>query len=67
MVQHIVDSWHNVIGSAGVAILLVFCDSQDDLRNSDEKCMEFTKYYLKDLCFLYTNTDDDDKKVHDPN
>ena len=67
MVQCIVDSWCNIIRSAGVAILLAFCDSQDDLCNSDEECMEFTKYYLKDLCFLYTDTDDNDKKVCDPN
>jgi len=67
MVQCIVDSWHNIIRSAGVAILLVFCDSQDNLCNSDEESMEFAKYYLKDLHFLYTGTDDDDKKVCDPN
>lgn len=48
-------------------ILLAFCDSQDDLRNSDEERMEFAKYYLKDLRFLYTDTDDDDKKVRDLN
>ena len=61
------DSWHNVIGSAGIAILLVFCDSQDDLCSSDEEHVEFAKYYLEDLHFLYTDTDHDDKKVHDPN
>jgi hypothetical protein len=67
MVQWVTDSWCNVIGSAGIAILLVFCDSQDDLHNSDEEHVEFAKYYLKDLCFLYTDTDHDDKKVCNPN
>jgi hypothetical protein len=66
-VQCIADSWCNIIRSAGVAILLAFCDSQDDLHNSDEECVKFAKYYLKDLHFLYTDTDDDNKKVRDPN
>ena len=65
-VQRLADSWRNLIGSAGIAILLAFCDSQDDLRNSDEGRMEFAKYYLKDLRFLYTDTDHNDKKVRNP-
>ena len=65
MVQCIADSWHNVIGSAGIMVLLAFCDSQEDLWNSDEEHMEFAKYFLKDLCFLYKDTDNDDKKVCD--
>jgi len=60
------DSWHNIIGSAGIAILLAFCDMQEDLRDSDEERIEFAKYYLEDLCFLYVNTDHDDKKVCNP-
>ena len=39
---------------------------QEDLRDSDEERIEFAKYYLEDLRFLYVNTDHDDKKVCDP-
>lgn len=64
-VQRLADSWRNVIGSAGVAIVLAFCDAQDDLHDSDKERIAFAEYYLKDLRFLYTDTDDGDKKVRD--
>jgi hypothetical protein len=64
-VQRLADSWRNVIGSAGIAVLLAFCDSQEDLQNSDEERVEFAKYFLSDLRFLYRDADHDDKKVCD--
>jgi hypothetical protein len=49
---------------------MAFFDSQTDLRNSDEERISFAKFYLKDLRFLYKDTDDENKKVcdskHDP-
>ena len=65
MVQRLMDSWRNVIGSAGITVLLAFCDSQEDLWNSDEERVEFAKFFLKDLCFLYRDTNYDDKNVCD--
>jgi len=53
MAQHLANSWQNAIGSMGIAAILMFCDSQEDLQDFDEEHMEFTKNYLKDLQFLY--------------
>jgi hypothetical protein len=47
-------------------VLLVFCDTQESLCDSDEERVEFAKYYLEDLCFLYQASEHDDKKVFDP-
>jgi len=63
-VQHLADSWRNVIGSTGIAIILAFFDSQENLQDSDHECQEFTTYYLEDLHFLYRNSSHDNKKVH---
>ena len=62
-VQRCADSWRNVVGSTGITGLLAFFDSQDSLRDSDEERQEFAKYYLKDLRFLYKDSDSEDKKV----
>ena len=62
-VQRCADSWRNVVGSTGITGLLAFFDSQYFLRDSDEEHQEFAKYYLKDLCFLYKDSDSEDKKV----
>jgi hypothetical protein len=65
-VQCLSDSWRNVIGSAGITVLLAFCDTQDSLQDSDEEHVEFAKYYLEDLRFSYQVSKHDDKKVCDP-
>jgi len=65
MIQRLADSWRNIVGSAGISVVLVFCDSDDDLRDSDGERVEFAKYYLGDLRFLYRDADGDDKKVCD--
>jgi len=65
MIQCLVDLWCNIVGSAGISIILAFCDSDDDLWDSDEEHVEFAKYYLGDLHFLYQDPDGDDKKVWD--
>jgi hypothetical protein len=62
-VQCLSDSWHNVIGSASIAVLLAFCDTQESLQGSDEECVKFAKYYLEDLRFLYQASEHDGKKV----
>jgi hypothetical protein len=64
--QRLSDSWCNVIGSAGIAVLLAFCDTQEILQDSDEERVEFAKYYLENLRFLYRESEHDDKKVCDP-
>ena len=38
---------------------------EEDLQNLDKECVEFAKYFLKDLCFMYRDADYDDKKVCD--
>ena len=54
--------WRNVVGSTGIAVLLVFLDAQEDLQDSDEERIEFAKYYLEDLRFLYKDTEHNNKK-----
>jgi hypothetical protein len=44
----------------------VFCDTQESLQNSDEEHIEFAKYYLEDLCFLYQVSKHDNKNVSNP-
>ena len=63
MVQCLVDSWRNTIGSTGISVVLAFCESQDELANSDEECVEFAKELLLDFSFLYRDADDNNKKV----
>jgi len=57
-----VDSWYNAIGSAAVTTVLGFCDSEDELVDSDENRVEFAKYHLENLRFLYRKADGDDNK-----
>lgn len=42
---------------------MAFFDSQPDLQNSDVERIEFAKFYLEDLRFLYENTENKNKKV----
>ena len=67
MVQRLADSWRNVIGSTGIAIFLAFFNSQPDLQDSDEERIDFAKYYLENLRFLYRDSDCDDKKACESN
>jgi hypothetical protein len=46
-----------------IAVLLAFLDAQEDLRDSDEERIDFAKYYLEDLRFLYKDTEHNNKKV----
>jgi hypothetical protein len=52
-VQRLADSWRNIIGSTGLAVVLAFCDSQPDLKDSDDERVNFANYYLDNLRFLY--------------
>ena len=47
-VQHLADSWCNIIGSTGLAVILAFCDSKPDLKGSDDEHINFAQYYLGD-------------------
>lgn len=42
---------------------MAFFDNQPYLRDSDEDRMEFAKFYLGDLRFLYEDSTNEDKKV----
>jgi hypothetical protein len=69
-VQRLADSWRNVIGSNGIAVLMAFFDTQLELQKSDEERIVFAKFYLEDLRFLYKDSENEDKRVcapeHDP-
>ena len=45
---------------------MAFFDTQPDLRESDEERVDFAKFYLQDFCFLYKDSENEDKKVCDP-
>ena len=62
--QRITDSYHSTTGSLGIVITVTYCESQEDLKDSDENCVEFAKYTLGKLRFCYKRVDGDDKKVH---
>lgn len=65
-VQRLADSWRNVIGSNGIAVLMAFFDARKNLRNSDEERINFAKFYLENFRFLYKDPSDKNKKVCDP-
>ena len=44
-------------------VLMAYFDSQPDLQDSDSNRVEFAEYFLKDLRFLYKDTQDKDNKV----
>jgi hypothetical protein len=62
-VQRVADSWHSAIGSAGITLLLSFCESEDDLKDSNEAHVKFAKKYLNGCCFMYWDTNSENKKV----
>jgi hypothetical protein len=62
-VQRVADSWRSAIGSAGITLLLSFCESEDDLKDSDEARIKFAKKYLDGYRFMYRDTDSENKKV----
>ena len=47
----------------GIAVLLSFFNSQVDLRDSDEKHVNFAKCHLEKLRFLYKHSDHDESKA----
>jgi hypothetical protein len=47
-------------------ILMSFFDTQPDLRHLDSERVEFAKYYLEDLRFLYKDSEHENKKVCNP-
>ena len=69
-VQRLADSWRNVIGSNGIAVVLAFLDDEPELQDSDEERVKFATFYLDKLRFLYRDFENEDKKVfdseHDP-
>ena len=42
---------------------MAFFDTQLDLQDSDEDRIDFAKFYLEDLRFLYKDSNNADKKV----
>ena len=45
-----------MIGSASVTIVLAYLESEDDLRDSDDARVEFAKYALDHLRFMFKKT-----------
>jgi hypothetical protein len=60
--QRLSDSWRSVLGSTGVAVVNAFFEAKEDLT-TDEERKNFAKDGLKDLKFLYSNTDADDPQA----
>ncbi|KAN0131106.1 hypothetical protein V8E53_011107 [Lactarius tabidus] len=60
-VQRCTDLWHNIVGSTGIAVLLAFFNSQEHFQVSDELHQIFAKYYIDDLCFLYKDSEHEDR------
>jgi hypothetical protein len=46
-------------------VLLAFFNSQEHFQVSDEQHQIFAKYYIDDLCFLYKDSEHEDRKVHE--
>ncbi|KAN0130427.1 hypothetical protein V8E53_011828, partial [Lactarius tabidus] len=61
-VQCCADLWHNIVGFTGIVVLLAFFNSQEHFQVSDEQHQIFTKYYIDDLCFLYKDSEHEDRK-----
>jgi hypothetical protein len=47
-------------------ILMSFFNTQPDLQDSDSERVEFAKYYLEGLHFLYKDSENENKKVCNP-
>src|ERR1700683_2168678 len=62
-VQRTSNSWRNTTGSTGIAVTLAYCNSNPDLKDSDDNCQEFAAHYLEHLHLLYKKSDGDDPKV----
>ncbi|KAG1844763.1 hypothetical protein C8R48DRAFT_678368 [Suillus tomentosus] len=60
-VQRVADSYRSNIGSAAIAIVIAYFESQDSLRDSDDNCAEFAVFALSNLRFLYKKANGDDK------
>jgi len=61
--QRTSDSFRNTVGSMGIAVPLAYCNSNPDLKDSDDNRQEFAAHYLEHLRFLYKRSDGDDPKV----
>jgi hypothetical protein len=64
--QRASDSLRNPVGSTAIAIILAYCNSNLDLKDSDDNRQEFAAYYLEHLRFLYRKSDDDNPEVSIP-
>ena len=62
-VQRVSDSWQNTIGTMAIAIVLAYCNSNPDLKDSDEARQKFAAFYLEHLRFLYEKSDGNDPEV----
>jgi hypothetical protein len=63
ILQRLADSWRCAIGSTALSVLIAFFESQDQLRNSNENCAEWSEYALDKLRFCYKKADGDDEDV----
>lgn len=61
--QRTSDSFRNTVGSMGITVPLAYCNSNPDLKDSDDNRQEFAAHYLEHLRFLYKRSDGDDPKL----
>ena len=54
-VQRLADSWRNVIGSNGIAVVLAFLDDEPELQDSDKNMSNSPHSTLTNFTF-YTET-----------
>jgi hypothetical protein len=59
--------WRASFGSSAICILNAFfeCDEHKEEFITNNLCIDFSKYMLKDLRFLYSTADGDDRPVRD--
>ncbi|KAG2110398.1 uncharacterized protein F5147DRAFT_652007 [Suillus discolor] len=60
-VQRVADSYRSFIGSAAIAIIIAYLESQETLKHSDDNRVEFATYTLDKLRFLYKKANSDNK------
>jgi hypothetical protein len=64
-IQRLADSWRNIIGSTGIAVVMGFFDSRPEYQ-TDKQRIKFANFYHEGYRFLYEDSENEEKKVCDP-
>jgi hypothetical protein len=62
-IQRLADSWRSIFGSTAISVVQSFCDSREDLRDSDEARQEFASHYIENSRFSFKDTSNKDHLV----